>query len=113
MCIIIIIITMEIRICIHAYSPYFDICMINSYVCCKINDKLSERKVLRFTGFHEMRETFMSFASTVWKVQKKAIAKLNIRQENFCNLSKIRAKTAKLLSCLTFVIYSYITFMVV
>ena len=43
--------------------------------------KLSERKVLRFTGFHSnVGKTFMSLASSVLKVLRKAIAqKKNFR----------------------------------
>ena len=45
-----------------------------------------------------------NFASSVWKMLKKAIAELNICRENFCGLLK-SAKTAKCFSRLTFVVY--------
>ena len=63
----------------YAYMPYVH---INTY--CK-RQKLSERKILWFTGFH----TNVVFALSVWNVLKKDIAELNIYQENFRDSSKI------------------------
>ena len=65
--------------------------------------KLSKKKfctTLHFIGFHQ---TFAIFALSVWKVLKKAIAQLNIRQENLVHQKSM--KTAKLFSRLSFIIY--------
>ena len=62
--------------------------------------KLSERKVSRFIGFHSsVGKTFADLASSVLKVLKKAIVK-KIHPENFCVLSKIceNCKTFRLLN---------------
>ena len=62
--------------------------------------KLSERKVLQFTGFHpSVGKTFTFFASSVWKVMKKAIAQLSIRRDNFHDSSKIRETFLSLNFC--------------
>ena len=68
--------------------------------------KLSERKVLRFTGFHpNVGKTFTVFTSFVWKELKKAITVLNIRQENFRASPNIRENHKTFFSRLTFVVY--------
>ena len=55
--------------------------------------KLSKKKVSQFTGSQpNAGKAFAVFTSTVWKLLKKAIAELNIRQENFQDLSKIHKK---------------------
>ena len=64
--------------------------------------KLSERKVLWITGFHpDVRKIFAVFASSVWKVLKKATAQQNICRENFHGSSKICENHKPL----TFVVY--------
>ena len=83
----------------YAYMPYVH---INTY---RKRQKLSERKVLRFTGFH----TNVVFALSIWNVLKKDIAELNIYQENFRDSSKIR-ENRKFSSCLTFVVYHMYTY---
>ena len=60
--------------------------------------KLSERKVLRFTGFHSnVEKTFAIFASSVVKVLPLLKA---FEGENFCSSSKICQN-----SCLAFIVY--------
>ena len=73
---------------------------------CK-RQKLSERRVLRFTRFHQnVGKTFVVSTSTVWKVLKKVIVQLNIQQKKFCGSSKIREKheTFLLLKLLSFTV---------
>ena len=56
----------------------------------ELRQKLNERKVLWYTGFHpNVAKTLAVFTSSVWKVLKKAIAQLNICREKFCNSSII------------------------
>ena len=52
------------------------------------------------------KKTFVVFASSLSEVLKKAIAQLNVHQENFCNSSKLVKTAIKLFSCVTFGIYS-------
>ena len=68
------------------FTSHFSIYMINSYAI-KLMTKVKREK--SFAVYWISWKKFTSFASTEWKVQKKAIAELNIHQENFCNLSKI------------------------
>ena len=67
--------------------------------------KLNERKVSRPTGFHPLGKCMENFCGFCFIGTEKAIAQLKIHQENFCGLSKF-AKTAKLFSRLTFVVYT-------
>ena len=58
--------------------------------------KLSKRKVSRFTGFHASIEK--TLASSVWRVLKEAIAELNNHWENFCSSLKIHENCETFLS---------------
>ena len=81
--------------------------MLTTFTSCKAivyhkRQKLSKRKVSGFTRFHtNVGKTFAVIVSTVWKVQKNAIAELSFRQENFCDSSKIR-KNCKTVFSLNF-----------
>ena len=58
---------------------------MSNYYCKR--QKLSERKLSRFTGIHpNVGKTFMIF---MWKGLKEAIVQLNIRRENFRASPKI------------------------
>ena len=91
----------------HRY--HYEVCTyvanwLKLYIYYLKRQKLNERKVLQFTGFHpNVGKTFAGLASSVLKVLKKAIA-IKVHHENFRVLSKIhesRMKATKLLSSLT------------
>ena len=87
---------------------YFDISISTGILTTcmyRKRQKLSERKVSWFTGFHpNVGKTFVAFISTVWK--GKSIAQLNIRWENFCGSSKIHKTFLPLnFCCLRYMIF--------
>ena len=61
----------------------------------------------KFHGPLDSSKCMENFCGFCFIGTEKAIAQLKIHQENFCGLSKF-AKTAKLFSRLTFVVYSNI-----
>ena len=75
---------------------------------CK-RQRLSERKVSLFTGFHpNVVKPFPVFALSAWTVLKKAIGEPNISQENFCILLKLMSLNS---CCLRFYISALTSFL--
>ena len=78
--------------CAMLFCSYTLLVWLHIWSWCKNNytdsyhkqQKLSERKVSKFTWFHpNVRKTFSAIASSVWKVLMKTITQQNIHQENF------------------------------